>query len=81
MSNINEKLIFLQETKDVIRNAIADKGVQIPNEATFREYENYIKAIPSLGNGSELWSIHDANTLTIYQCDSPVINQSTLEVR
>lgn len=51
MSTITDKLIYLQETKNAIRNAIEDKGVIITDEIPFRQYADSIRDIiePAVG--------------------------------
>lgn len=49
MSVTSEKLQYLKETKEHIKNAIINKGVNIPDDANFRDYENYIANIPTDG--------------------------------
>ena len=45
MGTISEKLNYLKETKTAIRDAIAAKGVNVPDGATFRQYANLISGI------------------------------------
>lgn len=42
MGTVNDKLSYLGETKNEIKNAIEEKGVNIPAYATFREYASRI---------------------------------------
>ena len=50
MGTTTDKLTYLQETKEAIKNAIIDKGVEVPQETTFREYATKINEISSSGN-------------------------------
>ena len=45
MGTTAEKLTYLSETKASIKNAIAAKGVNVPDGATFRQYANLISGI------------------------------------
>ena len=47
MSTPVEKVIYLNETKDAIREAIIAKGVEVAEDATFRSYADSIGAIES----------------------------------
>lgn len=49
MSNINDKLIQLAETKSNIRDAITSKGVEVDTSLPFGEYANKIKEISGGG--------------------------------
>lgn len=51
MSTIAEKMTYLNETKDLIKEAIAAKGVTIDDGATFRSYAGLIGKIQA-GSGS-----------------------------
>lgn len=42
MGSINEKLTYLNETKQAIKNSLNELGCEITNEDTFREYANKI---------------------------------------
>lgn len=46
MGTTVEKLIYLQETKEAIKNAIVEKGVEVPEGTTFRGYAEKIGEIP-----------------------------------
>lgn len=45
MGTTAEKLAYLSETKTEIKNAIAAKGVSVPDGATFRQYADLISGI------------------------------------
>ena len=45
-----DKLNYLQATKEAIRQAIAAKGVDVPESTTFRQYAGRIGEIQSGGN-------------------------------
>lgn len=45
MGTTVEKLIYLQETKDAIKNAIVAKGVEVPEGTTFRAYAQKVGEI------------------------------------
>lgn len=53
MSDIGTKLNYLLETKTQIGNAIVSKGVELPDDATFREYADLIRDIPT-GTGEDV---------------------------
>lgn len=42
---ISDKLIYLSDTKDAIKNAIQSKGVAVPAGTPFRDYANKVAAI------------------------------------
>ena len=46
-SSMLDKLYYLEVTKEEIRNALIDKGLEVPNDLTFREYANLIRNIGS----------------------------------
>ena len=47
MGTTVEKLIYLQETKEAIKNAIVEKGVEVPEGTTFRGYAEKVGEIPT----------------------------------
>ena len=49
---ITEKLTYLTETKDIIRQAIIDKGVEVATSLPFRKYADKIAEIPSGGSST-----------------------------
>ena len=53
MNDLKKKLVFLHDTKEQIREAIADRQVSIPAETPLREYPNKIRQIP-LGGAAAL---------------------------
>ena len=46
---ISEKLTYLNETKDLIKQAIVNKGVEVKDTDTFRSYANKISTIENTG--------------------------------
>lgn len=52
MGTIREKLTYLNQTKNLIRSAIIDKGVQVASTDTFRSYAEKIGLIETGGSGS-----------------------------
>lgn len=48
--DIDKKFEYLNETKNLIKNSIINKGVYVSNEDTFRSYADKINSIPS-GSG------------------------------
>jgi hypothetical protein len=52
MGNTEEKLMYLNDTKNLIKSAIEDKGVDVGDGAKFREYAGYIGQISSGGSVS-----------------------------
>ena len=53
MGTIAEKLQYLLQTKEQIRQAIAHKGVAVPEETPFRRYPELIEGI-SNGDGMKI---------------------------
>jgi hypothetical protein len=51
---ISDKLVYLNETKTAIKNAIEAKGVTV-GEATFREYATKVSEIESGGGESDIF--------------------------
>lgn len=47
MGTTAEKLAYLANTKADIRAAMVEKGIEVPENTTFREYAEKIAAIPS----------------------------------
>ena len=47
MSTVAEKMAYLLDTKTAIKDAIVAKGVEVPEETTFREYADKIQEIQS----------------------------------
>lgn len=45
MNTISDKLSHLLETKSLIKEAIKTKGVDVPDDATFRQYAELINQI------------------------------------
>lgn len=56
MSDLNDKLEYLEDTKTAIKNAIVEKGVAVADSDTFRSYAEKISSITGGGSGgSEDW--------------------------
>ena len=53
--SIATEITRLQNAKESIKNAIENKGVNIPSEATIDEYASLIDDIPSGGSSNALW--------------------------
>lgn len=53
MGTISEKLTYLEETKELIKQAIVDKGVEVNDTDTFRSYADKISEIEGGGGGGE----------------------------
>lgn len=54
MGTTSDKLLYLQDTKVAIKNAIVAKGVTVPDGTAFREYATKIGEITTGGGGSEI---------------------------
>ena len=54
MGTTSDKLLYLQDTKSAIKNAIVAKGVDVPTGTTFRDYATKIDEITTGGGGSEI---------------------------
>ena len=52
MGTIADKLLYLQDTKSAIKNAIVAKGVTVPTGTPFRDYATKIGDITTGGGGS-----------------------------
>ncbi len=61
---ITEKLTYLSETKDLIKQAIIDKGVEVATSLPFRKYADKIAEISGGGGGSTSGDLY--NTKTVY---------------
>jgi hypothetical protein len=72
MNNAQAKLDYIAETKEFIRAAIADKGVLVEDETTFREYVDKIAEIPS-GQPTAQWH-PDSQWIDISGCNENEIN-------
>lgn len=53
MSSITDKLEYSLETKELIKQSIIDKGVEVSDEDTLRSYANKISEIQSGGGGTD----------------------------
>ena len=51
-NTIQDKLTYLSDTKDAIKQAIIGKGVEVTDTDTFRSYADKIKTIQSGGGGT-----------------------------
>lgn len=47
MGTLKEKLEYIAETKEAIKDAIESKGVDVSSTATFRSYADNISSIPT----------------------------------
>lgn len=87
MATIAEKLSYLAETKALIKAAIAEKGVSVPDDAAFRSYAEHIGEISGttlltvtaidysgLGNGTFTETLDDGRVLSyqVTQADGRV---------
>lgn len=54
MGTTADKLLYLQDTKSAIKDAIVAKGVAVPIGTTFREYATKIGSITTGSSGSEI---------------------------
>jgi hypothetical protein len=52
MGNTEEELMYLNNTKNLINEAISNKGVAIPEDAPFRQYASYVGQIREGGSVS-----------------------------
>ena len=59
---INEKITYLQETKELIRDAIEEKGVEVADTDSFRSYADKIKSIPQEGGDPYYENLYNART-------------------
>lgn len=64
MGTISDKLAYLQETKELIRQAIVSKGQSVSTTASFRSYANKIKAITTSVTHSPSISVSTAGKIT-----------------
>ena len=72
-STTADKINYLLDTKEEIRQAIVEKYVDVPTSATFRSYANSIRAIPTgnktcrfvIGTSTAGWTEKDCD----YLCD------------
>lgn len=53
MASIYDKLLYLNETKGLIREAIEDQDVEVPQDTPFREYAEKIAQIKG-----KVWSVN-----------------------
>ncbi len=79
MSNINDKLIQLAETKSNIRDAIISKGVEVDTSLPFGEYANKIKEI-SKGGASSSVSVEPVKMLNAEKTDKVILDKITYEI-
>lgn len=52
--SIADKLSYLLETKALIKAAIEAKGVEVPDDATFRDYAELIASIKTGGGSNQI---------------------------
>ena len=64
MSSIEDKLLYLKQTKSLIRDAIEEKGQSITDEDTFRSYVDKIKNIESGSGDVKLFKSLDELTFS-----------------
>lgn len=81
MGTMAEKLAYLSETKNAIKNAISATGLTVPDGATFREYADYIGRltyVPSIygaewaGTSDPVWTRTDDSA--DFADPSPAVN-------
>ena len=53
MGTTADKLTYLVETKDLIKQAIISKGIDVSDKLTFREYSDLIKQIENGPNDAQ----------------------------
>lgn len=75
MGTIKEKLNYLLETKEAIKQALIKQQVTITNKDTFRSYADKIAGIEGGGGGSNAGSIDTDNMIEI--CSSVTANYSS----
>jgi hypothetical protein len=61
MGTISDKLSYLADTKNDIKQAIIDKGVSVSNSDTFRSYASKIAGITTGGSGDMTKAVYDTN--------------------
>lgn len=70
MGTISEKLTYLADTKEAIKNAITSKGVEVSDSDSFRSYANKIADIKqSTGGSSEIEDAIVTRQITEYTND------------
>ena len=80
MGSISEKLEYLNETKEMIKNAIIDKGIDVPAGATFRDYAIQISAIEAESNLQEKSVTITSNTTTTISTDEGYDGMSKVNI-
>lgn len=75
MGSIEEKLTYLLGTKAAIRQAIRDKGVEVTDEDSFRDYADKIASI----EGSSLVVSREVPTVIFFDYDGSVAYSYTSE--
>ena len=53
MGTVADKLAYLADTKDDIRAALVEKGLDVPESTPFRQYAEKIREISSGSTGKE----------------------------
>lgn len=77
MGTIADKLAHLAETKGLIRAAITSKGVEVPENATFRDYGSLIESIS--GGGGEIVTPPVGNARIILEREITQEDRETIE--
>lgn len=77
MGTIADKLNKLQDTKQAIKQAIIDKGVEVTDNDTFESYADKISSIQSGGGTSDIK--FQPNTLNLSGDTSDVINATVFD--
>ena len=67
MATTAEKLIYLNETKTAIKDAIEAQGVEVADDATFRSYADRIAEISSGGGGLMIVTVENDVSNYSYQ--------------
>ena len=75
MGTLKEKLSYLSETKEAIKQALIKLQVTVTDEDTFRSYADKIAGIEGGGGGSNAGSIDTDNMIEI--CSSDGANYSS----
>ncbi len=75
MGTLKEKLSYLSETKEAIKQALIKQQVTVTDEDTFRSYADKIAGIEGGGGGSNAGSIDTDNMIEI--CSSDGANYSS----
>lgn len=85
MGTISEKLTYLEETKELIKQAIVDKGVEVNDTDTFRSYADKISEIEGGGGAVVLPSsirfqgATDTDLSTFINANTDTSNLTTMQ--